>query len=266
MAITNKHVVSKQTNKDYEYSRGLKQYIRNCGHRRFQQLLDETLALLAEKLGDARQFAEQLAELLAERPEAEDVSYNLDLKYKEEDFQRAASDVGILDEFLKLLSSTWSDPLNRIIAWLDWAPKIANNSDPRRYTRDIAVMTLEKAKFVKNFKGNFVYLGAFFLCLSSFFFSSSDVNINFSWQVHPRRDHRLLLPHAAKPPVFEYPKNHLFRLLGCVDAAGLSNPYFLDKDNNPCFTVAKEGQATDLTFGRQSELEAYTCRNLESES
>jgi len=92
----------------------------------------------------------------------------LDLKRKEQDLQWAESDVGILDDFLKLLKSTWSDPLDRIIAWLDWAPKIANNVDPCRYTRDIAVMTLEKDKFVKNFKGNFVYLGAFFFCLSSF--------------------------------------------------------------------------------------------------
>ena len=171
MAITNKHVVSKGTNKDYEYSGrqgARKQYIRNCGRRRFEQLLNETRALLAEKLGDAKQFAEQLAELLADRPEEEDASYNLDLKNKEQDLQRAESDVGILDDFLKLLKSTWSDALNRIIAWLDWAPKIANNVDPCRYTRDIGVMTLEKDKFVKNFKGNFVYLGAFFFCLSSF--------------------------------------------------------------------------------------------------
>lgn len=54
--------------------------------------------------------------------------------------------------------------------------------------------------------------------------------------------------------------------MGVVDAAALSNPYYVDESNNPSFTVAKEGQATDLTFGRQSELEAYTCRDLEGSS
>ncbi|KAF8875882.1 hypothetical protein CPB84DRAFT_1752574 [Gymnopilus junonius] len=209
MAITNKHVVSKKTNEDYEYIglRGArKQYIRNCGHRRFQQLLDETRALLAEKLGDAKECAEQLAELLGNRPEEEDASYNLDLKYKEQDMQRAVSDV--------LLKSSWSDSLDRIVAWLDWAPKIANDVDPRGYTRDIGVMTLEKNKFVNNFKG----------------------------------------------------KRRLPWLSGFVDPAGLSSPYSLDENNNPRFTVAKQGQTTDLTFGRQSELEAYTCRDLEGES
>lgn len=69
-------------------------------------------------------------------------------------------------------------------------------------------------------------------------------------------------PNAANTPVFKYPNSHLLRLSGFVDAAALSTPYFLDKNNNPCFTVAKAGQATDLTFGRQSELEAYTCGDL----
>jgi hypothetical protein len=161
----------KKKKEDYEYSGrqgARKQYIRNCGHRRFQQLLNETRALIVEKLGDAKQFAEQLVELLADRPEAADASYNLDLKNKEQDLQRVKSDVGILNDFFKLLKSTWSDALDRIIGWLDWAPKIANNVDPRRYTRDIGVITLEKDKFVKNFKGNFVYLGTLFFCLSSF--------------------------------------------------------------------------------------------------
>lgn len=73
-------------------------------------------------------------------------------------------------------------------------------------------------------------------------------------------------PNAANPPAFKYPKSHLFRLSGYVDAEDLSTPYFVDDDNNPCFVVAKAGQTTDLTFGHQSELEAYTCRDRVGES
>ncbi|KAG8896400.1 hypothetical protein FRC00_006010, partial [Tulasnella sp. 408] len=248
LAFTNKHVVSKKTNEDYKY-RGRqgerKQYIRNCGHRRFERLLNEARALLAEKLGDAKLFAEELAELVADPPEEEDVDYNRDLKDKERQLKKVESDVGILGDFFKLLKSTWSDALDRIIAWVDWAPKIANDADPRRYTRDIGVMTLERDKFVKNFKGNVVYLAGKF----------TRVEINDCFY-----------PNAANPPVFQYPKDHLLRLSGVVDAAALSNPYFVDENNNPCFSVAKQGQATDLTFGRQSELEAYTCRDLEGSS
>ena len=46
----------------------------------------------------------------------------------------------------------------------------------------------------------------------------------------------------------------------------MANPYFLDDQANPCFIVAKDGQATDLTFGRCSGLEAYRCDDLDNES
>ena len=67
MGITNKHVVSRTIKEDYEYSgrQGApKKYIQNCSIRRFEQVLNETHALLAEKSGGARQFAGQLAELV----------------------------------------------------------------------------------------------------------------------------------------------------------------------------------------------------------
>ena len=189
LAFTNKHVVSKKTNEDYKYSgcQGeRKQYIRNCGHRRFEKLLNEARALLAEKLDDAKLFAEQLVELVADQPEEEDAEYNRDLKDKEQQLQKAESDVGVLDEFLKLLKSTWSDALDRIIAWVDWAPKIANDADPRRYTRDIGVMTLERDKFVKNFKGNVVYLGAYSFLSLFFVLTSSNGNFQLASSPAPR--------------------------------------------------------------------------------
>ncbi|KAF8641974.1 hypothetical protein AX16_009766 [Volvariella volvacea WC 439] len=248
MAITNKHVVSKKTKEDYEYSErqgAPKKYIRNCGLRRFEQVLNETRALLAEKLADAKQFAEQLAELVAERPAEEDPGYEADLEKKESALKNAKLDVGILDDFLKLLKSTWSDAVDHIVGWVDWAPKIANNVDPHRYTRDIGIITLDEDKFINNFKGNFVYLAGKF--------TRDEIIACF-------------YPNAANPPGFKYPNNHLSRLLGCVDAAGFSTPYFRDENGNPCFIVAKDGQSTDLTFGRQSELEAYTCSDLTGES
>ena len=94
----------------------------------------------------------------------------------ESDLKRAKSDIGILNDFLKLLKSTWSDDVNRIVGWVDWAPKITNKVDPHHYTRDIGVVTLYEDKFIKNFKGNFVYLGPFSSYLS-FFLSSSNGNM-----------------------------------------------------------------------------------------
>lgn len=44
-----------------------------------------------------------------------------------------------------------------------------------------------------------------------------------------------------------------------MDAAGLADPHLLDEHGRAGFVVAKAGQATGLTFGRLSALEAYTC-------
>lgn len=76
----------------------------------------------------------------------------------------------------------------------------------------------------------------------------------------------MFYPNATNPPTFKYPKDHLYRLQGCVTAEHLTNPDFFDKSGNPVFIVAKDGQTTDLTFGRLSELEAYTCDEFEKES
>lgn len=169
MAITNKHVTSKDIKSDYEYSGrpgAPQKFIRNCSRRRFEQVVNETRAFIAKKLGEAKLFAEQLAEMLA-KPESGDddddevAADKLAAKRKKEDLDRVKDDVGILDGFLKLLNSTWSDAYQRILGWLDWAPKIAKDLDDRRYTRDLGVFVLDEAKFQKNFKGNYVHLGAF---------------------------------------------------------------------------------------------------------
>lgn len=100
---------------------------------------------------------------------------------------------------------------------------------------------LDKGKWAKELKGNYVYLGGKF--------DPDDIT-------------RFFYPNHANPHTFDYPANHLFRIQGCVDAEGIKKPYFLDEQNNPCFIVAKDGQSTDLTFGRFSDCEAYGVSDL----
>ncbi|KAI1784354.1 hypothetical protein LXA43DRAFT_976738 [Ganoderma leucocontextum] len=250
MCFTNKHVTSSDTTQDYEYSgRSRQQFMRNCGSRRFQQIVNETRALIAAKLGDAKLFAEQLTEMLA-KPKSEDEDEaeagEEDKGRKQQDLQRAVKDVVKLGDFLQLLTSTRSDAYQRIIGYLDWAPKIASDLDNRRYTRDLGVIALDENKFKESFQGNSVYLAGKY---------TRDEIINSFFH-----------PNAANPPSFKYPTDHLLRLSGCVDAAGLANPYLSDENGNAGFIVAKDGQSTDLTFGRFSELEAYTCDAFQHES
>ncbi|KAJ3722772.1 hypothetical protein DFJ43DRAFT_1092245 [Lentinula guzmanii] len=243
-AITNKHVVSHDITSDYDFGRpgAPKQWIRNCGRRRFEKVQDEARAFIAQKLSAATLLAEQLAALVTSD---ENAANKRSKKLKEQELERLRDDLGILEDFFRLLNSTWSDAYHRFIGWLDWAPKIRNDVDKRCYTRDIGVIQLDKAKWEKNFRGNFVYLGGKF---------TSDEIIAF---FHPNH---------ANPPSFKYPANHLFKLQGVVPAEGLATPHFYDEQGSPCFIVAKEGQSTDLTFGRFSELEAYTCNEFKQDS
>ena len=179
MAVTNKHVVSKDTTTDYQYS-GLpgapKQLIRNCGRHRFREIVDETNAMLTTKLDDVTVLSKQITELVAKlgSPDYDEKGAVDDYKAKERmeaDLKRAEEDVKTLEDFLELLNSTWSDESQRIAGYLDWAPKIANDLDDRYYTRDIGVIVLDEDKFAPGFKGNQVYLGGYsaqpFLSLSN---------------------------------------------------------------------------------------------------
>jgi hypothetical protein len=155
-AFTNKHVASENPATDYELGRSgaRKQWIRNCGLRRFERLIEETRAFIARKIGQVTLLAKQIEQNAFTSARAK--------RLKETELQNLREEIDILDDFLGLLRSTWSDIDKRAIGWLDWAPKIQNDVDSRRYTWDGAVLQLDKTKWEKEFRGNCVYLGAFF--------------------------------------------------------------------------------------------------------
>ncbi|KAI0338824.1 hypothetical protein BDW22DRAFT_1409426 [Trametopsis cervina] len=219
MCLTNKHVTSSDTTKVYDYGRpgAPQQFADNCGCHRFQQVVDEARALIATKLGDTWLFAEQLADM-ATKPKSEDEEEAIANKeYKE-----------------------WNDAYQRIIGYLDCAPKIAQDLDTRRYTRHLGVIALHHTKFKDGFQGSSVYLAG----------------------KYTRNEIELFVnPNSASQPYFKYPNDHLFRLSRFVDSKNMASSYILNENGNAGFIVAKDGQSTDLTFGRFSELEAYTCDN-----
>ncbi|KAF8331935.1 uncharacterized protein EI90DRAFT_2919026 [Cantharellus anzutake] len=239
LAFTNKHVASENTKTDYELGRSgaRKQYIRNCGLRRYEKLLEETRAAIAKKVGEGKLVAEQLEQNVFTTARAR--------RFKEDELKNLEEEIGMLDDFLGLAKSSRGEIHNRAIGWLDYAPRIQNDVDNRRYTWDGAMFLLDKVRWEQQFKGNHVYLGGKF--------ASGDIT-------------KFFYPNDANPPSFKYPPNHLFRLQGFVEAEDMKKPYFFDELGNRCFIVAKEGQTTDLTFGRFSEFEAYVVSDLAGSS
>jgi hypothetical protein len=138
--------------------------MRVCGSHRFQEVVNDTRAFIARKIGEATRLVEQLAELMA-KPVSDDEDQADDdkraLKRKEQDLENVEEDMVMLEKFLRELKSSWSDAYQRLVGWVDHAPKICNDLDERRYTRDLGIIELEKSKWEKTFKGNSVYLGAF---------------------------------------------------------------------------------------------------------
>jgi hypothetical protein len=61
---------------------------------------------------------------------------------------------------------------------------------------------------------------------------------------------------------FQYPADHLFPIQGYLDEDSLKQAYSHDEEGQPCYVVAKDGQTTDLTFGRLSTYEAYVASEL----
>ncbi|KAI0655454.1 hypothetical protein C8Q70DRAFT_1057548 [Cubamyces menziesii] len=234
-AFTKKHVVSENTKADYELGPigSRKQYIRNCGLRRYERLQQETRASIAKKVGEVKLLAEQLKENVFTAARAK--------RIKEDKLKNLGEEIVMLDDYLALTKSSRGEIDNRAIGWLDFAPHIQNDVDDRRYTWDGAMFQLDKARWEKEFKGNHVYLGGKFEPgdITSFFY-----------------------PNSANRPSFKYPANHLFLLQGFVEADDMKKPYFLDEFGNRCFIVAKDGQTSDLTFGRFSEFEAYVVSDL----
>lgn len=160
-AITNKHVVSRVTNTDYDILRAgsSKQYVRVCDYHRLQGVVNETRASIATKIRDAVRLIEVLADLPARPPPRDQNKAAMYAKRMEIELEYLREDAATLQKFLHNLNLSWSDPYRRFIGWVDWAPSIRNDIDDRRYTRDIGVIELEKSKWEKAFNGNQVYLG-----------------------------------------------------------------------------------------------------------
>ena len=59
-----------------------------------------------------------------------------------------------------MMQKDWSDPKNRVVGHVVWAPPITGNTPPHGYTQDVCVIKLDKDKFMSNFVQNVINLGS----------------------------------------------------------------------------------------------------------
>lgn len=65
-----------------------------------------------------------------------------------------------LKDFSNTMQRDWSDPKNRIIGHVVWAPPISGSTPPHGYTKDVCVIKLDRGRFWPDFVQNAINLGA----------------------------------------------------------------------------------------------------------
>jgi len=65
-----------------------------------------------------------------------------------------------LKKFFVKMKTGWVKPQDRVIGHVVWAPSISLSTSPHGYTKDVCVIKLDKEKFLQNFRGNVLDLGA----------------------------------------------------------------------------------------------------------
>ncbi len=126
------HVLRDDTSVDYEYAGertgARKQDVRVCGYRSFQELLDKTRDLLADKVEKTVDLATEIADLEEEQKKIQDDDEAQEaaeaLKRKKEDLARFKQDSVTLEKHLRDVFVDWRDIKARSVGHVDYAPSI----------------------------------------------------------------------------------------------------------------------------------------------
>ena len=111
----------------------------------------------------------------------------------------------------------WSDVNNRVIGHVVWSPPITglNAPDSPGYTQDVCVIKLDKRKFLPNFQGNVIDLGAY-LCLIKL--SQFEPFLFLGTEIDAGKFMDLLSPQLDVPSEFDYPEDRLYQLKAILAA------------------------------------------------
>ena len=65
-----------------------------------------------------------------------------------------------IKKFFMKINNQWMKPKDQVIGHIVWAPPISVSTPPHGYMKDVCVIKLNKKKFLQNFRGNVLNLGA----------------------------------------------------------------------------------------------------------
>jgi hypothetical protein len=83
-----------------------------------------------------------------------------DLASTQADMDKKKAVIEELKTFFAKMKKEWTELNDRVIGYVIWAPPISISTPPYGYTKDVCVIRLDEKKFLPNFKGNVIDLGA----------------------------------------------------------------------------------------------------------
>jgi len=166
-------------------------------------------------------------------PEAQKTARNLEYTQLELTMTRANLDTP--KAFYVDIFTRWSNPKDRIIGYVDWAPPIGLSVPPYGYTRDLCIIKLDKQKF-KNFLGNVLSLGP---------------------EMSRDKFMDLMYDRIDVPSEFQYPEDGLLPLQGMLTADLINDPNSENLRRELTRRVIKRGFTTLTTVGTLSKFMSH---------
>ena len=83
-----------------------------------------------------------------------------ELKKTRELLEETTDAINELRELYERTKKDFGKPSQRVIGHVFWSPAITIGAAPHNFTKDVCVVRLDKARFLPNFKGNVIDLGA----------------------------------------------------------------------------------------------------------
>jgi hypothetical protein len=125
----------------------------------FLMSIQEHISTLNDTVG----FLEKRSTTLTARsegggPNAEQAAHELVETQRELSKIRTA--IEELKKFFVRMKKQWTNPKDRVIGHVVWAPPVSFSTAPHGYTKDVCVVKLDDKKFLPNFRGNVLDLGA----------------------------------------------------------------------------------------------------------
>ena len=240
--LTARHVVfpaSQLSNAEYSFENTSQpcRKVNLMGSTRFQKLTHE----IAQAMLDDKYSLTSVRRDLSYAEDPARHGTNESIEKAKRDVAQAETRVQTLEAFSREITMHWTSANSRELGYVLYAPPLTTNTGKYGHALDIALVDLDLQKLdATTFSGNVMDLGP---------------------KIKPSHFRRIMHPNPRSAYTIEYPWQGLLALRGTIPEDEIRCPSSLDKNDDPCLVVMKNGNTTGLTFGRASSIRSCV-RNL----